>query len=79
MGELFHLDAEQEAALRPLAEKVVDQDVTSARIASLDVTRGFGMQFDRQETSPEERAVRRALEDVLDPDQFEVLRDRTGL
>jgi hypothetical protein len=79
MGELFHLDAEQEAALRPLAEKVVDQDMTSTRVASLDVTRGFGMQFDRQETSPEERAVRRALEDVLDPDQFEVLRDRTGL
>jgi hypothetical protein len=77
--DLFHLDAKQVESLRGLAEKVADEELKSPQVSSLDVLRGFGMRIDYQETTPEQRAARRALEDLLDPLQFEVLRDRTGL
>ena len=76
---LFHLDEKQRESLRTLAVKVVDKELESTQVAMLDVLRGFGMRIDYQETTPEQRAARKALEDVLDSTQFEVLRDRTGL
>jgi hypothetical protein len=82
LESVFHLDQEQLTKLRPLAEKVVEQDAKSVRLTSLDVLPGFGMQvamYGRPDTTPEERAIVQALEDILDRAQFEVMKDRVGL
>jgi hypothetical protein len=79
LDSVFHLDPEQVTAIRPLAEKVVEQDLKSTRVSSLDAAAGFGMQVGRLDASPEERANMHALEDILDRIQFEVMKDKVGL
>lgn len=79
LDAVFHLDPGQLKTLTPLAEKVAEQDLDSFRGTTPDVTRSFGMQAGRSESSPEERAAMKALEDILDREQFEVLRDKVGI
>jgi hypothetical protein len=74
---LFHLDAKQMDTLRQLAELVVAKDQESMLVAPLDVFRSFGMHAGSKPVG--QRTARRCLEDVLDPLQFEVLRDTAGL
>src|SRR5688572_19335550 len=42
LDSMFHLDPQQVEALRPLAERVAEQDVAAGRVTSLDILQSFG-------------------------------------
>jgi hypothetical protein len=79
LDALLHLDPEQLKTLTPLAQKVAEQDLESWRGSTVDVNHSFGMGAGRSDSSPEERGAMKALEDILDRQQFEVLRDKVGI
>lgn len=79
LESLFHLDGEQCKALLPLAQKAADLDLKSTRIATLDVARSFGLYAGQSDATPDERGHKKALEDLLDRTQFEVLKDKVGI